>query len=178
MNNKGILIFTLLIILLTQGKAFSQNQDQKTKINNKSSVSVNDFAWLAGHWTGKGMGGYNEETWNPPVDNKMIGMYRYTKDGKVVFYELLTIMPNDSGEMVFRLKHFNPDLTGWEEKDQFQEFKLLRVEPGSIEFDGLSFQQIGDDSLSISVKFQQNDGSTTTQTFKLKKSSITESFRK
>ena len=45
----------------------------------------------------------------------MMGSYRLVKDDKVIFYELQTIVEQGSS-LVFRLKHFNADLSGWEEK--------------------------------------------------------------
>jgi hypothetical protein len=79
-----------------------------------ATATLSDFAWLAGHWTGPGLAGAAEETWTGPAGGSMLGMYRLVREGKVVFYEILTLTEKD-GSVVLRLKHFNPDLTGWEE---------------------------------------------------------------
>ena len=50
---------------------------------------------------------------------------------------------------VLKLKHFNADLTGWEEKDRFVTFRLVRVTPEAVHFDGLTFRRDAPDRLSI-----------------------------
>jgi hypothetical protein len=47
----------------------------------------------------------------------MVGPYRGLKtDGSPVFNELL-LLREEKGSLMVRLKHFDPDLIGWEEKD-------------------------------------------------------------
>jgi len=133
------------------------------------ATDIQNLTWLVGHWAGDGMGGFNEEVWTTPVDNKMVGVYRHIKDDKIVFYELLTIMRNENDQIVLRLKHFNPDLTGWEDKDKYVEFKLLRLEPEKVEFEGLSIHLIKKDTLLMTVNFQQKSGEISTEEFKLYK---------
>jgi len=67
----------------------------------------------------------------------MLGMYRLVKDGKPVFYELVTIS-EEKGSLVIRLKHFNPDLTGWEEKDKSQSFWHIKKDKARMYFEGAS----------------------------------------
>ena len=43
-------------------------------------------------------------------------------------------------DMVLRLKHFNADLTGWEEKDDMVTFRLLGLEPCAAYFHGLTLR--------------------------------------
>jgi hypothetical protein len=104
---------------------------------------VADLAWLAGDWVGRGMGDVSEEFWAPPQAGSMVGVFRQHKDGKPFFYEFLLL--REEGESVeLRIKHFNPDGTGWEEKDKFVTFKLLRVKPNEALFSGLTFRREGD----------------------------------
>jgi len=79
-----------------------------------------------------------------------MGMFKLTSEGKVNFYEIMTIVP-DGKSFVLRLKHFSPGLIGWEEKDKSVEFPLLAVTPGEVRFDGLTFTKVDDDSMSIEV---------------------------
>ena len=46
----------------------------------------------------------------------MIGMFRAIADGRPRFYELIAL-DADGEAVVCRFRHFNRDLTGWEEKD-------------------------------------------------------------
>ncbi len=122
----------------------------------KSSTSINDLAWIAGHWQGEGLGGKFEETWNKPFGGEMIGMFKLVKDGKVVFYEILTIVPKDKS-FVLRLKHFNSKLEGWEEKDKSVEFPFVSASKTEIKFNGLTFKKISDDQMQIVVRTQRGD---------------------
>src|SRR5262245_8230702 len=70
-----------------------------------AAATIADMAWYAGRWTGSGFGGENEEVWTPPNAGTMLGMYRLVKDGKPVFFELLTIL-EEQGSLLIRLKHF------------------------------------------------------------------------
>jgi hypothetical protein len=88
------------------------------------AATIADMAWLAGHWTGEGLGGLIEEVWSPPRNGVMMGMFRLVRDGKPIFYELLTLA-EERGSLTLRLKRFNADLTGWEEKDKTIDFPFI-----------------------------------------------------
>jgi len=117
---------------------------------NKPKVSIDDMAWIAGNWKGEAMGGQFEETWNPPMGGEMLGMFKLVSDGKVQFYELMTIAPeNDS--FVLRIKHFSPGLKGWEEKDESVEFPLVVATKRKAQFYGLKFSKTNDNEMAIEV---------------------------
>jgi Domain of unknown function (DUF6265) len=132
---------------------------------------VADLAWLVGDWVGRGFGDVSEETWTPPQAGSMVGVFRQHKDGKPWFYEFLLL--KDEGESVeLRLKHFNPDGTGWEEKDKFVTFKLVRLQPNEALFQGLTFRREGD-TLKIWVAMKR--GETVSEApfeFKLRKAGV------
>lgn len=77
---------------------------------------VQDFAFIAGNWRGGVSGGLFDEQWSQPSADSMMGMFRYMENGKVKFYEFMAIEASPSGP-VLHLRHFDPGLTGWEEKD-------------------------------------------------------------
>jgi uncharacterized protein DUF6265 len=130
----------------------------------RPAATIADMAWLAGHWTGPALGGTSEEMWTPPSAGAMMGMYRLIKDGRPVFYELLTLV-EEGGSLVLRLKHFNADLSGWEEKDRSLAFPLLAKEAGALHFDGMSFQPQGKDALTVYLAIGQKDGHVREETF-------------
>ena len=139
----------------------------KTEI---SESSIQDMAWISGHWTGEAMGGEFEETWNPPMAGEMMGMFKMTRDGKVVFYELLTIAPQGDS-FVLRLKHFGQKLVGWEEKEKSVEFPLQSVSKTEVKFNGLKFSRIDPDqsnNMKIEIAVEQ-DGKQKTLTFDCKR---------
>jgi hypothetical protein len=112
----------------------------------RPKATVADLAWLAGRWTGEGLGGRIEETWSPPDAGSMVGYFRLVKDGKPVFYEIMTILEVE-GSLQLRLKHVNPDMTGWEEKNDFVTFRLVKQDDTGVWFDGLTFRRTGADTM-------------------------------
>ena len=128
------------------------------------TAAVEDMAWLAGHWVGEALGGTVEEIWSPPRGGAMMGMFRLVKDGKTVFYELMTIVP-ENGSLALRLKHFNADLTGWEEKKDTVDFPLVEVADDAFHFDGLSFRPEGNDRVRIHLAMRGRDGTVSEETF-------------
>ena len=133
----------------------AQTENTKTD-QEKKEYEISDFAWIAGHWQGKGMGGTFEETWNPPFGDSMMCMFKFVKNGKVVFYELITIV-KEKGKILCRLKHFNPKLVGWEEKDKSIEFPLISVSETEAKFNGLTFTRISKDKMKIVVRIREKD---------------------
>jgi len=80
----------------------------------------------------------------------MMGMFRLVKDDKVTFYELFRIA-EENGSLVLRLKHFHPDMKGWEEKDATVTFPLLKISKDEVWFDGMTFKRTGPDSVDVIV---------------------------
>lgn len=117
---------------------------------------VDDLAFLSGRWLGEAFGGVAEETWNPPLGGQMLGTFRLVQDGAPVFSEHMLLTELD-GKVVLRLKHFEPDLVGWEEKGEFLDFELLSVSGDSARFDGLTFDRDGD-QLRIGLTMQGEEG--------------------
>jgi ketosteroid isomerase-like protein len=128
------------------------------------AATLADMAWLAGHWAGPALGGESEEIWSDPRAGAMMGMYRLVKDGKIVFYELLTVV-EEKGSLLLRLKHFNPDLTGWEEKQKTVDFPLVALSKGAIHFEGMSFHPQGDDTMTVYLALRGKDGDVREATF-------------
>ena len=118
-------------------------------------ATIADISWLQGHWTGKALGGETEEMWMPPKGGVMLGMYRLIKDGKPVFYELLTFA-EERGSLVLSLKHFEPNLTSWEEKAESRRFALVGKEPGVLFLEGMTFIRNPDDTITVYVAVDRN----------------------
>jgi hypothetical protein len=107
-------------------------------------AKVTDLAWLAGRWTGEGLGGQIEEAWSTPDGGAMVGYFRLVRAAKPVFYEILTLIEAE-GSVEMRLKHVNPDMTGWEEKNDFVTFKLVKHDATGAYFSGLTFKRVSAD---------------------------------
>jgi len=118
---------------------------------------VADFAWLEGHWQAEALGGTVEEVWSTPAAGTMVGMFRLIQEGKAGFYEIFTLT-EEGATVLVRLKHFNPDLTGWEEKDETVDFPLVAIEEGQAFFDGVTYQRRGPDGLQVYLAMHTKDG--------------------
>ena len=164
----------LLPVLLAATSAAAQERNTERTYKLAAGApsppaTIADMAFLAGHWTGPALGGTSEEIWSPPAHGTMMGMYRLLRDGKPVFYELLTLV-EEGGSLTLRLKHFHPNLVGWEEKDESVSFPLVKKEPGAVHFDGMSFHPRGDE-LVVYLAIRQKDGSVREETFKYRRAS-------
>jgi hypothetical protein len=124
--------------------------------DNQPNATLSDVAWIAGHWEAEALGGIAEEIWSEPHGDSIMGMFRLIQDGKVRFFELLAITEEDES-LVLRLKHFNPDMTGWEEKNERMEFPLVKITEHEINFSGLTMRRIDENTMHIFVMSKQGE---------------------
>jgi hypothetical protein len=78
---------------------------------------------------------------------------------------LLTLV-QEGGSLVLRLKHFNPDLTGWEEKQKTVDFRLVGLAEGVVQFEGMSFRREGDGKLTVYLAIEGKDGALHEEAFR------------
>lgn len=119
-------------------------------------ATVDELAWLAGSWIGEGLGGTVREVYSPPMGGIMTGHFIYQRGDEPGFFEILSIAEVD-GSLVYRLKHFNPDLTGWEEKGEVVEFPLVDREDDAFFFNGLTIRKEGEDGMVAAVRIDRGD---------------------
>ncbi|WP_421773667.1 DUF6265 family protein [Gracilimonas sp.] len=147
-------LITLLALLIGSFSLSDSYKAQPTEVPSENKFDMEDFRWLVGSWTGDGFGGISHETWAEPVNGVMMGMYRHINaEGELNFYEFLLLDENG-----LRLKHFNPDLTGWEEKDDMLTFEMISYSKDKIELKGLTFEKKSDTEMTISLKMRRSDG--------------------
>jgi len=146
-----LLISIICFLILLSGTSFSQESD-------KNDITIDDLSWLAGHWYGEAFGGESEEIWNTPSGGTMVGTFKLFDEKNVNFYEIMIITIDSIGP-VLKLKHFNADLTGWEEKGDVITFPFKNFSPNRIDFDGISYNRFANDSLLITLEMKQGDGS-------------------
>jgi len=127
-----------------------------------TAAKIADFTWLAGTWRGPGLGGMGEELWSVPAGGSMMGIYRLLEDEQVVFYELLTLVES-GGSLLLTLKHFHPDLRGWEERDDTVQLPFIKAEAGSYYFEGLTFAPRPDGTLKIHLANKSKKGDSATE---------------
>lgn len=159
-----------LFILIVPNFAQVKNTENTLKLADgqaSEKATIADAVWLAGNWRGTGLGGFSEETWSPSEGGVMVGTYRLVKDSKPVFYEMMWLLETE-GTLILRLKHFNPDLTGWEEKDKTVDFKFVKKGGKRLYFSGLTFEQERNDELNIYLALRQRDGTLKEEIFSMK----------
>ena len=130
------------------------------------AAGLEAMAWLTGRWTGPGLGGRTEETWSAPDAGAMIGTFRLIREDKPVFYEFMMLTMTERG-LAMRLKHFNPDMTGWETPEKFVEFRYVRTADNLVQFEGLTFRRDSDDRLTIFLALRSKDGAVREEKFEM-----------
>ena len=112
---KIAMLSAMIPAAIAMGIASAQPASLQSASLDKATLA--DLAFIAGQWRGEMQGGITEENWSLAAGDSMMGVFRFVKNGKAVFYEMLLIEATPNGP-VLRLKHFHPGLRGWEEKDE------------------------------------------------------------
>ncbi len=120
-------------------------------------ATVYHMDWIAGSWTGSGLGGRSEEIWSDPVGESMMGMYRLVKGEKPVFYEMMTIRQHDSS-LIMLIRHYQPDLTPMENADTVLKLPLIKYTKSEVYFSGITFWKTGKSSMRIFLAMRQPGG--------------------
>lgn len=166
-------LYTLVFMLVTATAIAAQvkNTENTVKLaegQTSAKATIANISWLAGAWSGTGLGGVSEEVWSKPNNGVMVGTYRLIIDNKPIFYEMLWMMESE-GSIILRLKHFSPALVGWEEKDKTVDFKFVDRVGDRMRFSGLTFEKFGDTKLNIYLALRQKDGSLKEEVFKMER---------
>ena len=139
------LVWAFWAPMLLTGTALAQDNPRETRLGEEGYESppatLEQMDWLVGQWTGEGIGGAPAmESWLPPTGPTMVGTFvQETAEGEIMFTEHMYLM-EEEGTLVLRLKHFNADLTGWEEKDDMLTFRLVAFEPCAAYFHALTLR--------------------------------------
>lgn len=119
-------------------------------------ASIDQLAWLAGSWVGTGMGSQVTETYSAPLGGRINGHFAMA-DGKggVAFTEIVDYAPLGRS-LAYRVRHFNPDMSGWEDKTGKPViFALVAVENDRWFFDGMTLERTGPDALTMWVRITE-----------------------
>lgn len=146
---------TGLLFVLAMISAQAQNTLTLPPDSDSPKATLADITWMEGHWKGTAFGGITEEIWSPPLGGSMMFSFKLVIDRAVKFYELGHIRELD-GTLVFELKHFEGDLKGWEEKEEVQRFRLVKVDGNRLYFEGFTFEKASEDEINIYGLIHQN----------------------
>lgn len=154
----SVLPFPIILLIIGVYHFYDIDPTEKTSFN------IENYEWMVGDWIGDGFGGVSEESWAPAVDGVMMGMYRHHKDGEIVFYEFLLL-----DETGLKLKHFNADITSWEEKDDFVFFEMVEASENLLKLKGLEFERKSDTEMEIRLRLKNSSGEVRTEIFSMKR---------
>lgn len=151
-------LFILLTTMTLQAETVELEKNTEYLAQDASSPSstIEGVSWISGYWQGEIWGGQFEEIWSQPLAGSMMASFKFTEDNQVKFYELMTISEHQ-GSLRLQLKHFSRDLTGWEEKDQSMDFKLVRLTDSSAYFEGYTYKLINQNEMHVYLVID-NDG--------------------
>lgn len=122
----------------------------------RPSATLDDVAWLAGSWSGEALGGTFEEVWNAASAGSMVGMFKMLRDGEVSFYELMLFV-EEEGSLSYKVRHFSPDFTAWEDKDEYMTLRFIRADEEAVHFNGVSFYRVSNDEVHAWLSFGSGD---------------------
>jgi hypothetical protein len=140
----------LLVALAASGGALALQS------NGRQRPSLKDLSFMAGCWRGASEGGaLIDEYYTPPSANLILGVTRYTKDGRVVSFEFSTISLRGDSDLV---------LTPRPEGQTPADFNLTRLEPGLAVWSNpqhdfpqlISYRRLGKDSLVARIEGSGN----------------------
>lgn len=137
-------------------------------------ATIAEAAWLTGDWVGVGIDGAEAaESWLPASGGTMAGIFLQEKpDGTILFTEHM-YLSEEGGSLMLKLKHFNPDLTGWEEKDGMVRFRFLSAEPCGIYFSALTYRCEGQDGLLVAVRMKSEGAKVEELVFRFRRRTAT-----
>ncbi len=123
---------------------------------NRPPATLEDVSWLVGSWKGEAFGGTFEEVWNPPSFGSMVGFFKLMGDEAVAFYELLLLV-EEEGSLSLKVKHFNPDFSAWEEREDYVDFRFVSADDDVIHFSGISFYRLSDNEIHGWIRMRSGD---------------------
>lgn len=161
-NTRLPLLLTLIAAACTSGATMAaeprtEHTYQLAEGESRPAATIEDAAMLVGSWEGTAFGGRIEEVWNPPSAGSMVGMFKFFVGDEVAFYEIF-VMTVEEGTLSLKVKHFGPDFTAWEEKAEFTEFRLVKIDEDALHFGGLSFYKRGDDAIDGYIVMKNAEG--------------------
>ena len=159
MTGFGWKTFVAALAMLCGTAVSAQETRTAPKDQPSPPATLADINWLIGQWSGTGIGGAPaHESWLPPTGSTMVGTF-IQEDGEsgIQFTEHMYLMEED-GSLVMRLKHFNADLTAWEDREGMVTFRLIALEPCAAYFRSLTLrcttESEGSGGLIVAVKMQ------------------------
>lgn len=164
-------IFCLAAVFIFSAPFFVSGQEvlKLSDTIKQGKGNIAQLSWLAGYWTGNGLGGDCEELWMPANDSSMHGVFRFAEKGKLQFTEYMVIEEKE-GSLRVKIKHYGGGVKPWEEKENWVEFPLVKIEGQTAWFSGLTYARKGN-KLVIKLAMK-SDGKSYVEEFVFSKSGL------
>lgn len=137
---------------IAQENAAASNPRSMIKLYAESRAGpparIADMAWIEGHWIGDMPNGPVEQVVLGPRFGHMPGFVRALAPGNVIFYEISVFMEVDNS-LTVRVKHFTPELAGWEAREAYIDRPLVDRDATNFFFDGITVSRTGPDSFTV-----------------------------
>ena len=111
-------------------------------------ASLADMAWLQGHWIGSMPDGPVEQFNLSPMFGQMPGFVRAISPKNVIFYEI-GLIAEVGDSLSVRVKHFTPELEGWEAREVYIDRPLVARDSTNFYFDGITYSRTGPDTYVV-----------------------------
>lgn len=140
-----------------QGDTLAQNTRALGSGATSPPADIEMFAWMAGRWTGSGLGKSLEEVYSPPRAGMMVAHFAGYSANGVEFMEFITLAKRGKS-LVLRIRHFQPDMIAWEDKEKWVEFPFVGHEGNRYYFDGLTIEHVSDRETIHYILLKDNSG--------------------
>jgi hypothetical protein len=77
-----------------------------------------------------------------------VGTFKLMHDDAPTMYEI-ELITEEAGSLVFKVKHFEPDFSAWEDKAEFVAFPLVKMTDDTVYFEGLTIRRDSPDQITI-----------------------------
>lgn len=112
-------------------------------------ATLADIDWIVGAWEGPLGDNRQEHIAYPAVQGQIPGFVRgWTADDTITFYEI-NAFAEVEGSLEFRVKHFTPELAGWEPQTEFVRHRLVAKTDNALYFHGITFVRTGPDRHTV-----------------------------
>ncbi|VXC66685.1 conserved exported hypothetical protein [Sphingomonas sp. T1] len=111
-------------------------------------ATIADMAWIEGHWIGDMPDGPVEHVLLSPRFGQLPGFVRALAPQILAFYEI-GVFAEIGHSLTLRVKHFTPELAGWEAQAAYIDRPLVDRNSTSFYFDGATFSRTGPDSFTV-----------------------------
>lgn len=143
--------FIIIIAFLFGTNSINAQSKESTANPTWKSIS-----WMTGDWIGDGFGGVSYETWSAPIADIMTGTYRHVGDGKNTFFEFILISKKADGTFEMKLRHFNDDMTAWEDEKGHLIWPLNDHSNNSVTFVPCTYKLIAPGKMKITLLMEEN----------------------